>query len=516
MSFDSIRLLIVDDCEDDAILILHEMKMRGCSVADWLRVDTRTALERALSDKEWDVVTSDHKMPFFSAPEALELVKKAKPDIPVIIVSGEIDISLAVSLLRQGARDFVPKTEISRLPYAITREISDSQEHLRVTDALHESEVRFKTLVENIPGIVYRCETNAPWRMLHMNQLVETITGYPLDRFTGEEHMGWGEVVYKDDIAALVEMVDLAVETHSQFDVEYRIVNTSGDLRWVHEIGKCVLDSHGTPAWVDGVIMDITDKKLAEESIRKSETRYRTLFECASDAIMIHDMDMKFLDANTLACDRLGYSRDEMLQMSVDDIVSPAFAGRAKQHLELVLALGNAVFETEHVRRDGNFIPVEISCRQIEFNNQPAILGIIRDITERKAIENALRESEARYRAVYDHMNEGLCSHEIVYNEDGKAVDYRVTDVNPMYESIVHILREDAIGKLASELYHTEEPPFLQVYTEVAETGQPTAFETHFMPMDRRFRISVFSPGIGRFVTIFSDITDLVNVRSGD
>lgn len=400
MAFDSIRLLMVEDCDDDAMLILREMKRSGCSVGKWLRVDTRMALDRALSEQEWDVVTSDHKMPFFSAPEALELVKKVKPDIPVIIVSGEVDISLAVSLLRQGARDFVPKSELGRLPHAILREINDSQEHRKFTDALHESEVRFKTLVENIPGIVYRCETSAPWRMLHINPLVETITGYSLDRFVGEDYIGWGDIVYKDDLATLVELVDHAVETHSQFDVEYRIVNTSGDLRWVHEIGKCVLDSYGTPAWVDGVIMDITDRKLAEESIRESETRYRTLFECASDAIMIHDLDMKFLDANTLACDRLGYTRDEILQMSVDDIVSPAFVGRTKQHAELTVTLGNSVFETEHMRKNGQYIPVEISCRQIEFNGQSAILGIIRDITERKAIENALRESETRYRAV--------------------------------------------------------------------------------------------------------------------
>jgi|GEM_PF-4073661 len=516
MTFENIRLLIVEDCEDDALLLLRELERGGCSVSNWLRVDTRAALVRALSENKWDVVTSDHKMPFFSAPEALQVVKEVAPDVPVIIVSGEIDISLAVFLLRQGARDFVPKSEISRLPYAITREINDNQEHRRVTEALHESEIRFQTLVENIPGIVYRCETNAPWRMLHMNQLVEQITGYALERFVGEDHMGWGEIVYEDDLAALVELVDKAVVLHSQFEAEYRIVNTSGDLRWVHEIGQCVLNADGAPAWLDGVIMDITDRKYAEESIRESELRYRTLFECANDAIMIHNMDMTFLDANTLACERLGYTREELAQMTVDDIVSPAFAGRTKQHLELTVTLGSAVFETEHVCKNGHYIPVEISSRQIEFNGQPAVLGIIRDITDRKATENALRESETRYRAVYNYMNEGLCSHEIVYDESGNAVDYRITDVNPMYESIVHILKDDAIGKLASELYKADEPPFLQVYSEVAKTGQPAAFETHFMPMDRYFRISVFSPGKDRFVTIFSDITDTVARKPGD
>ena len=127
------------------------------------------------------------------------------------------------------------------------------------------------------------------------------------------------------------------------------------------------------------------------------------------------------------------------------------------------------------------------------------------------AIQNAewyaeLQDSEERFRSLYSSMNEGACLHQIIYDKSGKEVDYRIIDVNPAYESILSIEREKAVGSLASELYGTGEPPYLDVYARVAATQEPTEFETYFPPMSKHFSISVFSPGKGKFAIVFRDL----------
>jgi PAS domain S-box-containing protein len=136
------------------------------------------------------------------------------------------------------------------------------------------------------------------------------------------------------------------------------------------------------------------------------------------------------------------------------------------------------------------------SCRDLE-----------NEINERKRAEEVLMESEQGFRALYSTMSEGLAIHELIY-EENTAVDYLVIDVNPAYERITGFDRGFAVGRKASELYGAGEAPYLATYAKVALTGEPDSFETYFPPLDKHFAISAFSPGIGKFATIFLDITE--------
>jgi PAS domain S-box-containing protein len=131
-----------------------------------------------------------------------------------------------------------------------------------------------------------------------------------------------------------------------------------------------------------------------------------------------------------------------------------------------------------------------------------------RNITARKKAEDELRLSEAKFRSLNFTMSEGVCLHEIIYDESGQAVDYRILDINPAYEQFTGLTREQAVGKKASELYGTGKPPYFDVYERVAATGKPESFETYFPPMQKHFSISAFSPGKGSFATVFTDITE--------
>ena len=125
-------------------------------------------------------------------------------------------------------------------------------------------------------------------------------------------------------------------------------------------------------------------------------------------------------------------------------------------------------------------------------------------IHSKREVESALTRSRSLFLA----MQEGVYVHEMVYDEFGKAIDYRILEANPASETHLNIQPKDAIGKLASDLYETKDVPFLETYAKVAETGMATSFEQYFPPMEKYFHISVYSPGKGTFATAFSDITE--------
>ncbi len=123
--------------------------------------------------------------------------------------------------------------------------------------------------------------------------------------------------------------------------------------------------------------------------------------------------------------------------------------------------------------------------------------------------QHEIAVTEERYRRLFTSSNDGVCVHELIYR-DGKASDYMILDANDVFESATGLRKSDVAGKLASEIYGTGNPPYLDVYASVAETEVPVAFDTYFEPMDKHFHISVFSPGKGMFATVFQDITERV------
>ena len=148
---------------------------------------------------------------------------------------------------------------------------------------------------------------------------------------------------------------------------------------------------------------------------------------------------------------------------------------------------------------------VVFSYAQIDFANKLAS-------SLSQAIENAelfdnIKKSEEKYHSLYSSMNEGLALHEIIYDTNKKAVDYIIYDVNPAYEQILGLNRNDVLGKKASEIYGTGNPPYLDIYANVAKNRKSKQFEAYFEPMKKYFQISVISPEKGKFATVFEDIT---------
>jgi two-component system cell cycle sensor histidine kinase/response regulator CckA len=181
-----------------------------------------------------------------------------------------------------------------------------------------------------------------------------------------------------------------------------------------------------------------------KESLRKSEEQFKTIFNSASDAIMIHDFQGHFLEVNETACKRLGYTRDEFLRMTPVDIDSPEYARLAMQRIDDIQRKGQAVFETVYVTSDGETFPIELNARVIEFEGKPAILSVARDVTERKNAEQALRDSEEKYSKLFHESNDAIFIHDLEGN---------IIDVNQRVIDLLGYEREEVLKLNVRDLH---------------------------------------------------------------
>ncbi len=154
------------------------------------------------------------------------------------------------------------------------------------------------------------------------------------------------------------------------------------------------LDESGRVVGIRSTLHDITERKRTEAALVASEKRNRALFEGIEDIVIVHEFGGRILDANPAACRRLGYSRDEMLKLRNADIDAPEFAAGFEDRARLQLERGRLSCEGRLRTRDGRIFPVDINTSTILFENQRAVLAVVRDISERKALEDAQRQIE--------------------------------------------------------------------------------------------------------------------------
>ena len=145
-----LNILIIEDSEDDAYLMLRELQKGGYTVF-FERVETKADMQAALSSRKWDIILSDFSMPHFSAMAALDTLKTSGLDIPFIVISGTIGEETAVSALKGGANDFLMKDKLARLIPAVERELRDAE----ARRSRREAETRYRLLVERLPIILY-------------------------------------------------------------------------------------------------------------------------------------------------------------------------------------------------------------------------------------------------------------------------------------------------------------------------------------------------------------------------
>ncbi len=211
--------------------------------------------------------------------------------------------------------------------------------------------------------------------------------------------------VHPDDRELVIETISRAREQSTDLSMEYRIIWLDGSVHWVQGTGRAFQDASGRTIRMTGTCQDITKRKEAEEALRQSEERYRRLVEQAVDSFCIIDREGKILDVNQETCDSLGYSREELLGLSIPDICPGSTLPLSDEDWDRwVRNPAPVTLERTLRRKDGSTLPVEIRVGLIELNNRHLMFGLARDVTERKEAEET-QIQQARELAVLGERN---------------------------------------------------------------------------------------------------------------
>jgi PAS domain S-box-containing protein len=264
----------------------------------------------------------------------------------------------------------------------------DITDRKAVEEALKNSEERYSLAQKaaEIGSWDWDLKTND----LEWSDTIEPMFGFRTGQF-GKTYEAFLKCVHPQDCEKIIKGVNDCIESRKEYDVEHRIIWPNGVVRWISEIGNVIRDQDGEPVRMLGIVRDITEHKQTEQALRNSEERFRALIEQASEALFLIRMDGTFMDANQRACEALGYSRKELLQLSVPDI-NPAYP---KKHFDKLIESFTpgvpVTLEAVHKRKDGTTFPVEIRTGLIDLHGEYHILSFARDITRRKQAERQMK-----------------------------------------------------------------------------------------------------------------------------
>lgn len=226
---------------------------------------------------------------------------------------------------------------------------------------------------------------------------------------------------------------------------------------------------------------DITERKMTEKALKESEEKFRGIFNNATDMISLNlmnddDMPGNFLEVNKVACERLGYTKDELLKIGPQEIVAPEKRVEMPENARVLLKNGHNTFEIVHLTKDGRRIPVEVNNHLISFEGQRVCLAITRDISQRKKVEEALKESEEKYRTIFENVQD------IFYQTDIKG---KIIEISPSVKGYSGFNREDLIGKSVDIVYNNPEDRN-KLLKAINENGEVFDYELRLKDKDGR------------------------------
>jgi PAS domain S-box-containing protein len=328
-------------------------------------------------------------------------------------------------------------SELAAANDRLTNELADRR---RTEETLRASELNFQLTVDNIPGMVHTMTAAG---------VVEFVNQQTLDYFgkTVDELNHWHALVHPDDRARVVDQWIRSVSTGEPFDAEHRVLSADGTYRWLHSRGLPLRDTNGRIVRWYNLLIDIDERKRAEQELRRSEARKAAILDSALDCIVTIDHEGCITEFNPAAERTFGYRRGDVLGRQLADvIVPPALRESHRQGFARYLATGETRvlgrrLELTAVRADGSEFPTELAITRIPTDGPPSFTGYLRDITDRKRAEEKLRRSEA-FLAEGQHLSRvgsfswRVATDEIMWSEQLYRIFEIDRDVRVTFEAI--------------------------------------------------------------------------------
>jgi diguanylate cyclase (GGDEF)-like protein/PAS domain S-box-containing protein/putative nucleotidyltransferase with HDIG domain len=409
-----IKVLLFEDNPGDVLLIKEMFKEEGASRFELASAARLVDGIKRLSEQKFDAVLLDLNLPDSSGIDTARRLKQNAPDLPIVILTALADESVALDALRIGMEDYLVKGQITgallehSLRYAIERK--------RVEEALRESELKYRLLVEqSLLGILILQDAH----IVYMNNFMVEKSGYSVDEAKSLSTEQLRGLIHPDDYDAVWGRMFSRLRGNPELARnEYRFVARDGSMYWA-DVHTSLIEYLGRPA-IQMFIADSTERKRAEEALRESEEKYRGIFDESIATVYVFDAKKNFINANQAGLDLLGYSREELLHMSIPDVdADPIVVLPAHQEL----LSGERLINYEHKlrRKNGTIVSVLNNSRPLTdaHGNVVGMLSTLIDITERKRAEEALRESEEKLRVLFENVGVGIT----VTDVTGKILD---------------------------------------------------------------------------------------------
>ena len=386
------HILMLEDNEDDALLVIHHLETQGWSIK-WQRVETQSSLEQALSEFNWDVVLSDYSMPLFDGAAALKTVRKHSEDLPFVYVSGTLGEKAAVEAIKAGAQDYIVKNDLQRLAPVIQRAVAEraAQKQHRLSSELLR---KLSQAVDQTEDSIFI--TNSDGRIEYVNPAFEQMTGYSAASITG---------LSPDVLKATEQEPDAYTDLWSTLKQHrtYRgtLINRkrSGELFYEEKVITPLVDADGKITHFVSTGRDVSERVKADEE----RTRLNAILEATTDVVAISDRDGKLLYLNRSGQELLG---DVSYQTPYRQQAPTSHGMRIAEELilsALKQAEKHGIFERESMLADakGNEIYLsEVVIAHRDKTGQTAYFSSIgRNISERKQFE-----AELQHQATHDEL----------------------------------------------------------------------------------------------------------------
>ncbi len=348
----------------------------------------------------------------------------------------------------------------------------------------------------------YRCK----------NQLWDVVT--PL--VVGDRHVGnvyTGQFFYDDDIvdrgAFAARAVECGFDQNAYFEALGRVPRVSRDkvtrsMRLLVQMATVLAEN----AYSSLKLAHMISRHMeSEEALRESAERNRTILKSAMDGFWLADLEGRLLQVNEVYCLTSGYTEQELLEMSIADLEAVETPADTAAHIRRFVTEGEGRFESRHRRKNGTEFDVEVSVQYLPMDGGRLVI-FLRDVTERRRGEDALRKSEEKYRLLFENMSEGFVLHEAVIDEQGNVCDFLIVEANPASEGMTGMKPGSLMGRTLREI--APETPWVGRYASVALTGAPSHFRQYSTKFGRWYEVFTYQPKPGQCASVLADITERV------
>ena len=404
MIMSALRILVVEDSQMDFELLKRAFHHRGleCSVQ---RVDGADAFEESLKNTSWDAIICDVDLPGFSAAAALDIYKRHELDIPFIVISGVITEENAIPLLRAGGHDFILKDNLARLIPALKRELKEaderccrriaenslrkSQEELQLAyEMISRSEAKYRSLFNDALDMIHIVDHNGI--ILDANPIEFKKLGYTKEEFFGKTLMEIVHPAFREKTGQALGQVMEGVEVQNYETV---LLVKDGDSLDV-EVNAVPFVENGKVVSARAIIRDITERKRAEEQLKKSKEEWEKTFQAIGDIATIQDLNQRIILANRKACDIFSAQPDELEGKTCYELfqgTSEPCEGCPVLKCEMDFGVHTAEIENKKLHKTYLVSASPIFDKQGDLSR---IVHFAKDITDQKKLEEQLRQAQ--------------------------------------------------------------------------------------------------------------------------